>query len=274
MSLKSLIIKTPIYFFLLYSREKWRQLTTYKVDRTIRSSLEKKHKEDPLVLHTLLSLKTNGVAILDSFFSGEKLTSMQEEFDHYLASTLCTHNMETKTQHCNDTHMFSSDSSLKLFSKTPILKDIATYYWGQPLKLISSFGYRLEPQEPKEYSSFQWHHDCKRKQLKVFVLLKDLNKEDQVLLYAPGTHKKLHIFSSYEDSRFSGKNVEEMSTPVTISGKAGTVFFIDTNGLHKGVRNLSKNRDLWCNLLVPQHFSDHYTKTNTLMKTGLMSINI
>jgi len=256
--MRALMKKINLYSLALNIREHFRKVTMYRVNQSIRVSLIKKYRQNSTVL--------------PNYFSGEQLESMKHELRQYIGTPFESYSEAAKKRTFRQVDMFAKNSLLKLFSNDSILHDIASYYWGQPIKLISSFGYRIEPQAPAEYSSYQWHHDCKRKQLKVFVLLTDLDEKGQVFQFAPGTHKHVHVFKSYDDSRFTQKDIELMCTPITISGKAGTVFFVDTNGLHKGVRNLSKNRDLWCNLLVPQHFSEAYNKTNTLMSNGLIDI--
>lgn len=128
----------------------------------------------------------------------------------------------------------------------PYLIGLANFYWGKPLMLAEVVGYRLEPIEtPPDIGPYQWHHDTKFKQVKIFILLTDVPDNGQRTQFLPGTHKKIHRGNTYEESRFTNAEVKKYGRPISVTGPAGTVAILDTNGLHRGNRNLSRRRDVW-----------------------------
>ena len=134
----------------------------------------------------------------------------------------------------------------ELFSKLAFEPDILAlvqYYWGKPVVLHGSGGTRFEPTKLEERGSNQWHHDGKRKQIRVFLLLTDVPEDGQATGYVPGSHT---IFNSdIVNTRMSEETVHQYATPVHCSGPAGSIAIIDTNGFHRATRNLGPRRDIW-----------------------------
>ena len=257
--MKSLIKKTPLYVVFLYLRRCYRNLTTHRIDKSLRKTiLDRYPAEQKALFHTL---ETEGILILPEYFKGDTLKRMQAEFQAILETEHAQLKADVSLHQCADGKALDKVPSLASFVKDPLLKDLATYFWGQSLSLLTSAGYRSLPIPEREFSSYQWHHDCVGKQLKLFLLLTDLPEEGQVLQYLPRSHKQLYVFDSYEASRFNASDVTQKGQPVSTVAKAGSVFLFDTNGLHKGLRNLSGNRDVWMNLPVPitfpQALKDH-----------------
>lgn len=139
----------------------------------------------------------------------------------------------------------------------PYLTRVISYYLGKQAYLAECLGRRLEPLDyPGEYSSWQWHHDGKGKQVKIMVLLTDTAPYGQRTDYLPGTHRIFHRGVSL-NSRFTREAVAGYGTPIPISGPAGTAVVFDTNGLHRGNRNLSAKRDVWIYIYTAgRHLSD------------------
>ena len=135
----------------------------------------------------------------------------------------------------------------KLFASIALdtyLTRLVSYYWGKPVYLAQAGGTRLEPRDINyEYRSMQWHHDSKHKQVKIFILLTDVDKNQQCTHYIPGSHKSWK--SSKKESRKSEKYIRQNYLRTTHAvGKAGTVIILDTNGYHRGNRNNTVRRDL------------------------------
>lgn len=188
------------------------------------------------------SLCEKGVAILPSFFSGEKLESMQIDYERWASAAPLDAN---HTKQFGRSYL-SDSAALSQAALNPFLIGLAKYYWGKPIFLAEAAGYRLEPTTTDDYGSFQWHHDAKRKQVKIMILLSDVSDSGQRMDYLPGTHKNWHTgLNAYEDSRFTPETLEKYGEPIRCSGPAGTVIVFDTNGLHRGNRNLQDRRDVY-----------------------------
>jgi hypothetical protein len=122
---------------------------------------------------------------------------------------------------------------------------LTEYYYGKEILLANTGGYRIPPIEPRDFGSFQWHHDEKGKVIKAMILLTDVGPSDQRMDYIVGTNKRLNPWVIYQDSRFTNEQANKMGKIAPCIGSAGTVILFDTNGIHRGNRNNSKVRDVW-----------------------------
>ena len=99
------------------------------------------------------------------------------------------------------------------------------------------------PKESFEYGNQRWHHDNKGNQVKCMILMSDNSKNGQVTSYITKSHKTLRL--KYDpDSRYSNKKVEKFlkkGLKVDLYGKKGEIYFIHTNGAHRG--NCKMNSD-------------------------------
>ena len=134
----------------------------------------------------------------------------------------------------------------ELFSELafePSILALVQYYWGKPVVLHGTGGTRSEPAELEDRGSNQWHHDGKRKQIRVFLLLTDVPEDGQGTGYVPRSHR---IFKrDIVNTRLSEETVLGHGTPVRCTGPAGSIAMIDTNGFHRATRNLGPRRDIW-----------------------------
>lgn len=116
-------------------------------------------------------------------------------------------------------------------------------YYARSIYLAAAQANRLEPVPPYEGSSYQWHHDMRRKYVKAMWLLTDVAPDGQRMTYIIGSHKFKHRGTSYNDSRFSDAEARSYGPALECAAQAGSVVIFDTNGLHRGNRNLGPQRD-------------------------------
>ncbi|MEE9380593.1 MAG: phytanoyl-CoA dioxygenase family protein [Hyphomonadaceae bacterium] len=90
-----------------------------------------------------------------------------------------------------------------------------------------------------------YHHDLHRLQfVKLFVYLTDVDAESGPHTLIKGAHRT-RPDNLWADGRHTDEAVEAgglMDDEVTIEGKAGTIFLVDTSTLHKGANPKSKHR--------------------------------
>lgn len=209
------------------------------VRKALRSDFEEK----------ALRLCRDGILLLPGYFQGEILRTMQEEFNRWAPQaapdSIGRMNLtEAKGVHLRDSRVFSAAAV------DPFVLSLASYYWGKPVTLTQSYGFRLDPNPGgKKVGPFQWHHDANRKQVKIYVLLSDVSPEGQRMDYIPGTNVLWHRFkrgnAGYTETRIPDEVVLGYGRPVSCAGPAGTVLIFDTNGIHAGNQNLSARRDAW-----------------------------
>jgi hypothetical protein len=188
-------------------------------------------------------LCTDGAVVVPNFFDPEHLDAMRAEFQR-LADTNPDNPRadEKKSVHIATSRLRESE----LFSKMALEPDILAlvqYYWGKPVVLNGTGGTRYEPAELPDSGSNQWHHDGKRKQVRVFLFLTDVPPDGQCTLFVPGSHKIFHYDVSH--SRLREEDVMRAETIGRCYGPAGSVAIIDTNLAHRANRNPGPRRDTW-----------------------------
>ena len=147
---------------------------------------------------------------------------------------------------------------IQLYTSKNILK-IARGYLGHSLKLRNPLAW-IHPssKRKKEIRSQKWHRDQEDyKMLKVFILFSNVNENNGPTQYikktnASGKHKNVAPNMTWiKDNWFNKIKLAEKAynfirekipynypipkhNIVKATGKVGTIYFIDTNGLHKG----------------------------------------
>ena len=233
-----------------YSLDDFRQRALY--ERPSRSYRKKLVRESPWpdFRQKAQRLCDDGVLILRGHFTGEALEGMRRDFAGWIQKGVSSD--EPGSLQVNEKQGASLRNS-EAFSRAaidPWITALAGYYWGKPVLLAYSFGARLESDPSGNgLGPFQWHHDAHRKQLKAMIYLDHVSRDGQRMDYLPGTHRIWHRFrrgeSGYEETRLSNEAVARYGEPLRCEGPAGTVVLFDTNGIHRGNRNLGPKRDTW-----------------------------
>ncbi len=129
-------------------------------------------------------------------------------------------------------------------STDPVMAEIAERYWGKRVMLTQAIAARYEPRPPSNYGSFGWHHDSLGKRLSSMLILTDVTETDQCMSYLKGSHRLVHP-RSRSNRTFEGDALQRFAKfeEVQCTGKAGTVFMFDANGIHRGNRREAATRD-------------------------------
>lgn len=194
-------------------------------------------------------LERDGILILPDYFQ-KFILDLKKEFENLILNFSKSIGKSNEDDNKTDIGHYSINNKGLMqshyISKVALdeyLTRLISYYWGKSINLAQAGGTRLEPLDINEdYRSMQWHHDTKYKQIKVFVLLTDINENQQCTHYVPGTHKIWK--SKIDDGRRTREFMQKYPKPVHAVGNAGTVVICDTNGYHRGNRNNTVRRDL------------------------------
>ena len=101
---------------------------------------------------------------------------------------------------------------------------------------------------PLNVGQFHWHHDMEDRQLKVLLLLTNVDKQDQYMNYVKGTHKVFHPYQQFFKNNLDFEYYENTINDFKIlktTGKAGDLFLFDSNGMHRGIRSNGRVRDAY-----------------------------
>lgn len=182
-----------------------------------------------------------------------------------------------------------NNSFLKLSLSSPILNVVNSY-----LEMLAKFRhYRLQvtipmPEDMRAYASQQWHRDPEdKKMVRVFLYLNDVDESAGPFTYLRYSHmggKHRRLFPQHpprgtyklpaDVDRFIPKDDVKVCT-----GKAGTIIFCDTSGLHRGGLAKSNKRFMYTNTYTapasvwPIRYSyPENLETSSLSPTALYAI--
>ena len=146
------------------------------------------------------------------------------------------------------------DSKVKTFlTSRPIISLAKNYLNSQHFSISASFilSNPIEISKQEKYSNaqfFHWDNDFS-KFLKLYIYLTDVDEDSGPHIYIPKSHKKKKLESSLArlyDDNFIYSSYDEK---IKYKGKAGSIFFADGYGLHKGETPKKKSR-----LILNVHF--------------------
>jgi len=110
----------------------------------------------------------------------------------------------------------------------------ATFFISNPLQTTEQEKYR-------NAQYFHWDNDF-RKFFKLYIYLTDVDYDSGPHIYIPTTHKyklpEYKLCRLYPDSKIYA----DYPNPKIFTGKAGSLFMVDSYGLHKGETPKSKSR--------------------------------
>jgi hypothetical protein len=185
----------------------------------------------------------DGAVVIPNFFDPKQLLEMRIEFQRLVETN--PFNAQAKAE--QGAHIATGRlQESALFSELalePSILALVQYYWGKPVVLNGAGGTRYEPAKLKDGGSNQWHHDGKRKQVRVFLFMTDVPSDGQCTLFVPGSHKTFHYDVS--QSRLNSKKAPLAKNIARCSGPAGSLAMIDTNLAHRANRNTGPRRDTW-----------------------------
>ncbi|MEZ4331493.1 MAG: phytanoyl-CoA dioxygenase family protein [Myxococcota bacterium] len=134
---------------------------------------------------------------------------------------------------------FKHSPALTRFFCDPRLTALARSYYGRHAFITRGVAMRYLPLEARDTDMFRWHHDLEDRRLKALVLLTDVPPEGQAMRYALGSHGLRHPHRAFFRNAADLAAYERRRGRVSIvetTGRAGDVFFFDSNGIHRGQR--------------------------------------
>lgn len=129
----------------------------------------------------------------------------------------------------------------------PLVIALVERYFGRRPYLADVDMRRIPPKdmaelEKKGYSSSNWHHDTRGRQLKMMIYLTDVGESDSNFALLPSTHGAYRRKNEHMESRFSDEEVDAMQIkPLEWYGMAGEAMLFDTNLIHRLRRKPTAN---------------------------------
>ena len=231
-------------YFYNRASESFRVKLVQSVDETLASSFKSQAEE----------FVANGIIGLPGYFR-EHVSALKDEFANMFERSNTSIGRNADEDGVGDLgHMsigntgFVSSPMASKLAFDPYLLKLVGYYLGKDITLTQVGGGRLLPRDIAfDYRSMQWHHDTKGKQVKIFILLTDVPTDGQCTHYVCGSH--VDSYDKRDNGRRSQAQIDQMLRDegraiARAAGPAGTVWIFDTNGLHRGNRNMTAARDV------------------------------
>ena len=225
------------------------------INRKLSFRFSKKYILDsssPAMVRIARDLKNNGIAKAHiSEFSGmPNIIDLQKEYELLLTQDNSNpHDRKSKSfiqRLVDDDFKFKNkDSALTIYLLNEDIAKACAMYLDLVPKLTSFKIWRSHQTEISERSASQnWHRDYNEYQMvRIFLYFNEVNSNNGAGEYVLGTH---YLGDSYNILQDSEDGVSRYSTEgdvnkafskdrlVTADGRAGTLYFVDTAGLHRG----------------------------------------
>jgi hypothetical protein len=247
----------------------------------------------PEMVPVVEALTRDGIVILPNYLTGARLTACQHSFNRtmdvvrdsppapeermpwrYPGMTFRAY--EHQVHGCNfghTFHPFNDDRALLDVALDEFLLGVVARYFNRRFQLSQANSARQYPEQPRDYSSWMWHHDGLGPRINVMLYLTDVGPADQYMSYLKGTHRLRHGYDIFNGrTRFTREDRTgrfSAHEQVDCLGAAGTVLVFDSNGIHRGNRTLGATRDtLICSYLpggvswpvvVPKKFAESFS---------------
>ncbi len=216
--------------------------------------------DDPLALSFgpegdpwIAQLRRDGIVRIPGLVPPDQLAALQAEFVGFVDAIEQTRaqgggekrSYDEEEHYWPDDRAWISNNAFKhspaparLFCD-PRLMALARSYFGRHAFLTRGVAMRYLPLEERHKDMFGWHHDLEDRRLKALVLLTDLPASGQVMRYVRGSHVLQHPYRMFFRNGVPLDYCRRaLGRPLIFetTGRAGDVFFFDSNGVHRGNR--------------------------------------
>lgn len=215
--------------------------------------------QSPFVTKHVNELRKNGIVKISGMINENELKQLQADFrtfiEHVDNNKLTFIDYHTEDFYKPSTKLYKTNNSFKYstqlvnfcFNKTVL--DIINHYHGKISYIQKGSAYRYLPGPIKPGVSFDWHQDGRGRQLKIMILLTDVEEDDQYMTYVLGSHKIMHPYKTYINRTLNLEYCKQYLNKIKIfkaKGKAGDIFIFDDSGVHSGNRPTpGKTRDVF-----------------------------
>lgn len=196
----------------------------------------------------LNQLQDKGYAVVQNFFAVEKCEKIRNEIDNLIE------------KHADQLQIDEVGSDHRIFGADRVSEEINLYFKNDFInKIINShegfnslngciLAARMEYKPENLGSGGGWHRDrADRKQTKAILYLSDVTLTNGPFQFIEGSHTSKTIIKdmikynfSHNQTRFTDAEIDKMLKNIpdklkTFTGMAGTLIFVNTRGIHRGM---------------------------------------
>jgi len=192
------------------------------------------------------NLKSIGICVVEDYFSPEFCDSAIKDIEDGLVTYSDKVQSETHEGTSGDFRLFKMENryqSANDFANDSFLLDVASEYYGYPMVSHFVLGGKVQ-HNPNQItnSGGGWHRDNRAKQIKTIVYLSDVDEHSGPFSFLPGsnnydlpTRDGIGKATRYEDDVVDSFCTSNSVEPFKVIGKKGTVVFVDTSHIHRGL---------------------------------------
>jgi len=222
------------------------------------------HIQDPKKKEILETVLHQGFCVLPNYFDSNWCKKCQDELD-----TVIQNNPKLVASR-EDERIFGAENASPIFKEfhdNPFFQEIADIYMGEHSPPIYTLAARIiHNKDIPLGSGGDWHRDAHLRLIKTLVYLEDVTDKNGPFQFIKSSNdfnqnqynediKLMNV--QYRDKRFTPKTLEPLldknpNRLTTFTAKKGTVIFVDTSGLHRGMPLISGKRYALFNYYRPK----------------------
>ena len=203
-------------------------------------------KTKEIVEKAVKSIQEKGFYAIENFFDAEDLEQLSNSLQNAIDNN--QRYIHPSTPYDKRIHGIEHlDSHFEIFSKHPLLLEIANVYLQEEAKVAFTLGAILESSTDNPGSGGGWHRDNFTRQFKTMVYLSDVDSSHGPFQIIEKSHHFLKTIQDnyflkqpYNESRFSSTQITKLlefsdkKRLHTLTAKAGTVLLFDSSTIHRG----------------------------------------
>ena len=285
-------LKAPEYFT-LWTYSLWRATPpVWNFFNKSGKAVFKKHpaRLDELQQRLLNELENNGIASvhLDELLPGANVLSDLKEHAKLLEKDAESGDKKSFLQYYWDNNAdIGLDNPFMQVSLQPRVLDIVNMYMRlcSKLILVELAKSEIMSSDAAAMGSQRWHRDPGMKRLlKMFIYLTDVDEESGPFSYLPQSHSGGHWRRLFPQKQFGRRGIYppegamDKAVPKSdikvCTGRAGTVIFCDTTGLHKGGYSTSNRRIMYTSVYAAEGDAYNFKGGQSIdLREGITTLN-
>lgn len=210
------------------------------------------------------ALNNVGICVIEDYFPSDWCDNAVSHMEDALVIYKDKVQSETKESTSGDFRVFKMENqydTAKQFADDEFLLDVGTNYFGYPIVSHFVLGGKVQHNPNQTTNSGGgWHRDNRAKQIKTIVYLSDVEESNGPFLFLPQSNKYdlptrdgEGKVTRYDDSIVSSFCNQNKVSPFKVLGKKGTLIFVDTSYIHRGMNIESGSRYTYTNYYFENH---------------------
>lgn len=210
------------------------------------------------------NLNKVGICVVEDFYSADFCDTAVRDIEDGLVRYLDKVQSNQTEGTSGDFRLFKMENQYATaseFANESVFLSIASEYYGYPMLSHFVLGGKVQfnPNQTTN-SGGGWHRDNRAKQIKTIVYLSDVEEHNGPFSFLPGsnnydlpTRDGLGKATRYDDVVVDTFCKENNIEPFKVTGKKGTVVFVDTSHIHRGLNIESGTRYTLTNYYFENH---------------------